>query len=393
MTTAPAASGARAGAVARPGLRERLTVPGARRWFGGASVGLVYQAIEVASVWLAPSGSLAARVGATVLLLALYAIYLLLPPVIWPERPRTRILAIAAFWALCCTPFPLIGSYTIWVWTLIVVVIGFSWLPRVAAFLLLGGVVGGQVLVAWWAGWVNGLGFAPYITLTVGIAMIGFGGLIQRNAQLRLAQEEVARLAVSEERARLARDLHDSLGHSLTVVTVKSELARKLVSRDPAKAEAEVADIERLAREGLADLRAAVAGYRDVDLEAELASARTALAAAGIAAHVPEDAAVVRRELRPLFGWVVREGVTNVIRHSSARQCWVELDPTRVVVRDDGPLVEPVETVAPPGAVMSTGSTTGGNGLRNLRERAEAAGARLRSGRGATGGYELEVAA
>ncbi|WP_284253017.1 sensor histidine kinase [Pseudolysinimonas kribbensis] len=142
----------------------------------------------------------------------------------------------------------------------------------------------------------------------MGVVMIFFGQLIQRNALLRQAQHEVARLAVSEERARLARDLHDSLGHSLTVVAVKSELARKLVSRDPVRAEAEIADIERLAREGLADLRAAVAGYRDVDLEAELASARTALAAAGITAHLPDDAAVVRPELRALFGWVVREG-------------------------------------------------------------------------------------
>jgi two-component system, NarL family, sensor histidine kinase DesK len=364
-----------------PGMRERLRAPGARRWFTGASFGLLYQAIEVASVWI-NGGALWVRIVATVLLFALYGIYILLPPLIWPERPRTRVLAVLAYWALCCTPFLLLGSYTIWVWTLIVVVIGFTWLPRLAAFLLLGGVVGGQLLVAWASGWVNGLAFAPYITLTVGIAMIGFGGLIQRNAQLRQAQDEVARLAVAEERARLARDLHDSLGHSLTVVTVKSELARKLVARDPAKAEAEIADIEHLAREGLADLRAAVAGYRDVDLEAELASARTALAAAGIEAHLPDDVARVRRELRPLFGWVVREGVTNVIRHSGARSCWVELGARRVLVRDDG---------AP--AAVEAVATGPGNGLRGLRERAEAAGARLRSGAGASGGYELEVTA
>jgi two-component system, NarL family, sensor histidine kinase DesK len=366
----------------RETLRERLRVPGARRWFTGASFGLIYQAIEVASIWLNP-GTLGIRIAATALLFVLYAIYLLLPPLLWPARPRTRVLAVIGFWALCCTPFPLIGSYTIWVWTLIVVIIGFAWLPRVAAFLLLAGVVGAQVLVAWAADWVNGLAYTPYITLTVGIAMIGFGGLIQRNVLLRRAQEEVARLAVAEERARLARDLHDSLGHSLTVVTVKSELARKLVSRDPEKAEAEIADIERLAREGLADLRAAVAGYRDVDLDAELASARTALAAAGIAAHVPDDGAVVRRELRPLFGWVVREGVTNVIRHSGARECWIELGTRRVIVRDDG---------AATGEAADAGSG-GGNGLRGLRERAEAAGARLDCGPRDGGGFGLEVTA
>jgi two-component system sensor histidine kinase DesK len=360
-------------------------VPGARRWYTGASAGLVYQAIEVATIWTSASGSIPVRILATVMLFVLYGIYLVLPPLLWPERQWVRTLAILAYWALTCVMFPVIGPYTIWVWTLLVVVVGFTWVRRPVAFALLAAIVGAQVLVAWLNDWDNGLAFASYITLTVGIAMISFGGLIQRNAQLREAQHEVARLAVSEERARLARDLHDSLGHSLTVVTVKSELARKLVSRDPAKAEAEIADIERLAREGLADLRAAVAGYRDVDLEAELASARTALAAAGIAAHVPDDAAIVRRELRPLFGWVVREGVTNVIRHSSARECWIELGAKRVTVRDDG---------AGSGAAASPASTdASGNGLRNLRERAETAGARLRSGPRDGGGYALEVVA
>ena len=382
MTTAPAAQSARAGAVARPGVRERLAAPGSRRWYAGASFGLVYQAIEVATIWTTESGSIPVRILATVMLFVLYGIYIVLPPLLWPEKQWVRTLAILGYWALTCVMFPVIGPYTIWVWTLLVVVVGFTWVRRAIAFALLVAIVGAQVLVAWLGDWDNGLALAPYITLTVGIAMIGFGGLIQRNAQLREAQDEVARLAVSEERARLARDLHDSLGHSLTVVTVKSELARKLVSRDPAKAEAEIADIERLAREGLADLRAAVAGYRDVDLEAELASARTALAAAGIAAHLPETGAVVRRELRPLFGWVVREGVTNVIRHSSARECWIELGAKRVVVRDDGAASE-----------ASASTDASGNGLRNLRERAEAAGARLRSGPRDGGGYALEVAA
>lgn len=373
MTSPPVA------ASRRPRVLARLRVPGARRWYLGASFGLLYQAIEVASVWISP-GHVPARIAATVLLVALYAIYLVLPPLIWPEPPRIRVLAIAVYWALCCTPFPLVGPFTIWVWTLIVVVVGFGRPPRIAAFALLAGVVGGQLLVAWATDWVDGLGYAPYVTLSVGIAMIGFGGLIQRNAQLREAHEEVARLAVAEERARLARDLHDSLGHSLTVVTVKSELARKLVSRDPAKAQAEIADIERLAREGLADLRAAVAGFRDVDLESELASARIALAAAGIAAHLPADAPIVRPELRPLFGWVVREGVTNVIRHSSAQACWIELERARVVVRDDG-------------AGAPRGGAGPGNGLRGLRERAEAAGARLRCGPRTGAGFELEVTA
>ncbi|GAA2081390.1 sensor histidine kinase [Pseudolysinimonas kribbensis] len=378
MTTTPAAPAARPGAVAR------LRAPGARRWYFGASFGLLYQAIEVTTVWTAGSGSVGMRALATVLLFVVYALYLVLPPLLWPERTRVRIAAVVGYWALTCVLFPVIGPYTIWTWTLIVVVVGFTWIPRIGSLLMLLAVVGAQLLVGWSVDWINGLLYTPYITLSVGVVMIFFGQLIQRNALLRQAQHEVARLAVSEERARLARDLHDSLGHSLTVVAVKSELARKLVSRDPVRAEAEIADIERLAREGLADLRAAVAGYRDVDLEAELASARTALAAAGITAHLPDDAAVVRPELRALFGWVVREGVTNVIRHSAATACWIELAARRVVVRDDG-AGAPRDIAVPPSGP--------GNGLRNLRERAEAAGARLMSGPAPDGGYALEVAA
>ena len=127
-----------------------------------------------------------------------------------------------------------------------------------------------------------------------------------------LAREELADIAVEQERARFARDLHDLLGHCLTVITVKAELAGQLMARDPGRAAAEVADIERLAREALADVRATVAGYREVTLAAEISSARSALDAAGIEAELPGAVDDVPGERRELFGWVVREGVTNV---------------------------------------------------------------------------------
>ena len=235
-----------------------------------------------------------------------------------------------------------------------------------------------QVIVVALAGWPVEVAYAPFITFAVGFSMVFYAQLIMQNQQLQDAHAEIARLAVSEERARLARDLHDSLGHSLTVVAVKSELAGKLVDRDSEKVKSELADIERLARDGLTDLRASVAGYRDVDLTSELASARIALTASGVEVHLPDDTEVVLPEFRALFGWVVREGVTNVIRHAGARNCWIELGPRRALIRDDG-----------------TGSNPGspGNGLRGLRERADAAGATVRSGPGSGGGFELEVTA
>ena len=112
--------------------------------------------------------------------------------------------------------------------------------------------------------------------------------LIQRNMQLAAARNELTRLALADERNRFARDLHDILGHSLTVVAVKAELAGRLASLDPARAEAEIGDVERIARQALADVRAAAGGYREVTLDGELASARTALAAAGIEADLPD---------------------------------------------------------------------------------------------------------
>jgi two-component system sensor histidine kinase DesK len=376
MTTASAPQPRGTGAIAR------LTSHGARRWYVGALFGLVYQAFELVSVWSSPEGSIGMRVLSTAVLLALYAIFVVLPPLVWPEVLAVRLGAVLGYWALSCVLFPLIGISAVWVWSLLAVLIGFTWLPRWPALALVAAVVIVQLTIAAAAGWPDTVSFSPFITLSVGISMVFFGQLIQRNGELREAQHEIARLAVSEERARLARDLHDSLGHSLTVVAVKSELARKLVARDPAKAEAEIADIERLARQGLHELRAAVAGYRDVDLAAELASARVALTAAGIEAHLPDSGDVVRDDLRALFGWVVREGVTNVIRHSGARECWIELTATTATVRDDG-------------ATAGTALTAigGGNGLRGLRERTDAIGARLRSGPRADGGFELAVTA
>ncbi|MDB5621385.1 ATP-binding protein, partial [Tardiphaga sp.] len=131
-----------------------------------------------------------------------------------------------------------------------------------------------------------------------------------------------------------------------------------------------------LARTALADLRAAVTGYREVSLDSELSAAKTALEAAGIEPHLPPDGHAVAEELRPLFAWVVREGVTNVIRHSQASECWIEVEPQLVRVRDDG-----------------RGELAGGhgNGLRGLRERAAEAGAEVTAASPTGGGFVLTV--
>ncbi len=135
-------------------------------------------------------------------------------------------------------------------------------------------------------GWLASIS-TTFQIFVAAVAMWGVALLIHRNVQLAAAREEIARLVRAEERSRFGRDLHDILGHSLTVVAVKAELAGRLARTSPERAETEIADVERIAREALADVRAAAAGYREVTLAGELASARTALTAAGIQPDLP----------------------------------------------------------------------------------------------------------
>ncbi|RLP96907.1 sensor histidine kinase [Micromonospora sp. CV4] len=217
-----------------------------------------------------------------------------------------------------------------------------------------------------------------FAVLLASFAMFGVSRLAQRNSELQAAQQEIHRLAVAEERARAARDLHDILGHSLTVVAIKAELAGRLIEVDRDRAAAEIADVEGLARAALADVRQTVGAYREVTLAGELAGARSALAAAGIAADLPADVPALPAERDRLFGWAVREGVTNVVRHSGARCCTIRVHPDRVEVSDDGR-----------GPSTPDGS---GHGLVGLRERARRLDAAVSVGRRADGsGFLLRV--
>lgn len=233
-------------------------------------------------------------------------------------------------------------------------------------------------------GWHAEDDLALQVVITA-FAIWGVLQLVERNSELLQAHQEIARMAVESERTRFARDLHDILGHSLTVLTVKAELAGRLVRIDPDRAEAEIAEVERLARDALADVRAAVAGYREANLAGELVAARAALDAIGIEAELPGAVDVVPGERRELFGWTVREGVTNVVRHSGARRCRIELAVDGVSVEDDGR--------GPRGHGNGNARADGvpHHGLEGLRERADAAGAALVVGRSALGGFLLRV--
>jgi two-component system sensor histidine kinase DesK len=214
----------------------------------------------------------------------------------------------------------------------------------------------------------------------------GFRLAAERQRRLQVAQQELAEItqretaerAVADERARIAADLHDILGHSLTVVTVKAELAQRLLDVDLGRARSELRELEVLARDALSDVRATALGVRGISLPGEIAAAREALAAAHVCAELPGATDAVPTRNRELFAWTIREAVTNVVRHSRAGHCAVRLAPQSVEIVDDGP-----------GGGAPAGD---GQGLVGLRRRADAAGARLTVGRRGDGpGFRVRV--
>lgn len=222
-----------------------------------------------------------------------------------------------------------------------------------------------------------------FSVLAAALAVFGIRSLVRRNLELVRAHETNAELAVENERTRFARDLHDILGHSLTVITVKAELANRLLDVDTDRARAELADLERLSRDALADVRRAVEGYRELTLPGELARARAALTAAEIEAELPNSTDEVPTQLRELFAWTVREGVTNVIRHSGATRCTVRLTAEAAEVVDDGPGGDD--------SVAIDGHHSGGSGLIGLRERAGAVGCTVTARADEPRGHTLRV--
>jgi two-component system sensor histidine kinase DesK len=219
-------------------------------------------------------------------------------------------------------------------------------------------------------GWPQAI--ALFFTVLV---VYAFAEAVRANTALVEARAEVARLASEAERTRIARDLHDLLGHSLTAITVKSTLARRLLDTETGRAGEEMAAVETLARQTLTDVRAAVSGYRDVTLAGELARGRELLRACGVAAELPTAVDVVGPDHRELFGWVVREGLTNVARHARATRCTVTLSASSVEVLDDG----------------AGRATPEGTGLTGLRERVAAAGGRVEAGPVRPRGWRLSA--
>lgn len=207
-------------------------------------------------------------------------------------------------------------------------------------------------------GWAWGMLFS----VLVGGINIHFSEVGRNQAKLRLAHDEVERLATMAERERIARDLHDVLGHTLSLITIKAGLAKRLSADDPARAAVEIGEVEEIARNALAEVRRAVEGYRFLSLGAEVAKAKLALAAAGVEFECRTGPYDLSAEAESAVALALREGVTNVVRHAGAERCRVSYRQAagefRLEVRDDG----------------RGGEAPEGSGLAGMRERIGALG-------------------
>ena len=230
--------------------------------------------------------------------------------------------------------------------------------------------------------------------------------------KLRRTRAELARAAVAEERLRIARDLHDLLGHSLSLITLKAELAGRTISTDPDRAAREISELESVARQSLADVRGAVAGFRQPDLAGELVAAKQLLDAAGIAARITSvQTDRLPQHIDSALAWAVREGATNVVRHSTATQVSItaSVEPTAAVVeiRDNGQVkpdgngapraADPVPTVLTAGpdgraALALPRPAFTGSGLAGLAERVRSLGGEVAAGSVSGHGFLLRVA-
>ncbi len=227
------------------------------------------------------------------------------------------------------------------------------------------------------------IGQFALLTSGIGMSVVLLVHTARTARQLGEAQAEVARLAVAGERLRFARDLHDLLGHSLSLIALKCDLAQQLLLDAPEGARREVADAEQVARAALREVREAVAGYRQTGLAAEIVGAREVLAAAGIDLEYESTPPALPPEVESALTWTVREGVTNAVRHSRARHCRIQIS------RDGGDVSLTLSDDGHGNSETTTGSP--GSGLAGLAERAAALGGSCEAGPDAGGGFRLSV--
>ena len=242
--------------------------------------------------------------------------------------------------------------------------LGYTFVPRRAWFVLLAYCISIPLISGWllhdvlWS-WTIALVFSSI----VGITNIRSAEDARTSAELKIAYDHVERITQVAERERIARDMHDVLGHTLSLIVLKSELAHKLADRDPERATKEIRDVETIARGALQELREAVTGYRSAGLVAEIARARSVLETAGVAVQTHAESVRLPPTHEGVLALAIREAVTNVVRHAGASAVALHLrqshDSCRFEIFDDG---------------RGSSTLVEGNGLAGMRERVEALG-------------------
>lgn len=317
----------------------------------------VFLLIPIVFAWLTTPGLLAAL--ATAMLLLYGAMFLLSSGAATYPQP-VRLAWFAAMTALVLALIPVIGENVLFMvmFQAMTHVILLPWRWAVPTMVLM------CVAVAGIAAWL-GVYFAVVLAV-MGLAMSwGIGHGIQQQVlqeKLDAAERRNAVLAVAAERERIGRDLHDILGHSLTSATVSAQLAQRLLDADPAAAREQLAHIESTLRQSLADVRATASGMQTVRAASEIASARSVLAAVGIGAQVPSALPTLDDQRAELFGYVIREAVTNIVRHARAEHARITISEDEVSISDDG---------------VGIPEGTARTGLRGLEQRVADAGGAL----------------
>ena len=341
------------------------------------------------------------QAGAIALVAAFCVIYVFLLGTWWQNLARGRVM-LGVLAGLAVAISLIYGAEWTSIFIYVSAAAGFIIWDRRRAMLAVGACTVGYVVLSEIVHTTSADLWAELLPVAlIGFAMIGFKMQIVLNQQLRQARGAVAKLAANEERLRLARDMHDLTGQSLSLITLKSELAIKRLARLPASPEvdavaAELGDIGRVSRQTLQDIREAVSGYRRPTLAVEIITARTSLEAAGI--QLDDDPALMTRsgtidpDAEAALAWCLREAVTNVIRHSGAQNCRIRLTERRerrgelaLEITDDG------HGLPGSGPAGGAGVTEGsGSGLHNMSERLSAVGGRFSAGPGRDGhGFRL----
>jgi two-component system sensor histidine kinase DesK len=295
----------------------------------------------------------------------------------WPARSAYLLLSMLV--ALVLVLGLAYGSAFLWLLVGVSAMAGVLLPPRsafVIVMVLTLLTIGSGVALAGGLSATDWLHLIPLVLLVrgLGLDMAGVVRLASALREMHAARGELARMAVVEERLRMARDLHDLLGHTLSMITLKSELAQRLIGQDPRRAAAEIREVEQAARQTLREVRAAVAGYRQPTLQGELDGARQILAAAEIEYTIEQAHNILPAALDAALAWVVREAVTNVIRHSRATCCQIHIQAARDCVYAD------IINNGVRRNESQSGSSSTSTGLANLAERVAVHGGQLTAG-------------